>query len=339
MMKRIFTAIRRHSRTTVCASLLLLIIPGSGHGQATKPLKINWSSNSAAYLALWQASEQGYFDREGLAVQFTHILSTSRAMQAVVAGDIDVTTVDPVTLVQSSIAGADVKMFLAITNRFGFSVMVQPEIQTPEQLKGKVLGVTRYGSSTDTATRFILNQWKVVPMKDVALLQVGGVPEILSAMVAKQLAGGTVSPPTNTRARNMGFRELINLGSDGPEFPSVALGTNSRMLSQSEVMRKFVRAYIQGLYHFRRDKASSIKTVEKYLRLSDREVLEDTYRQFRDYIAEPPTISKPGFEQVIRLVAETNSKARGKAPSDFVDERALEEQAKNGFLDSVRNQK
>ena len=94
MMKRIFTAIRRHSRTTVCASLLLLIIPGSGHGQATKPLKVNWSSNSAAYLALWMAQEQGYFEREGLTVEFAHILSTSRALQAVVAGDIDITTVD-----------------------------------------------------------------------------------------------------------------------------------------------------------------------------------------------------------------------------------------------------
>jgi hypothetical protein len=104
-------------------------------------------------------------------------------------------------------------------------------------------------------------------------------------------------------------------------------------------MRKFVRGYIQGLYHFRRDKGASIRAVEKYLRLSDRDVLEDTYRQFRDYIAEPPYISKSGFEHVIRLVAETNSKARGKPPSDFVDERALEEQARNGFLDLVRNQK
>lgn len=157
-------------------------------------------------------------------------------------------------------------------------------------------------------------------------------------MAAKQLAGGALSPPTNTRARNMGFREMINLGY-GPEFPSVALGTNSRVLAQSEVMRKFVRGYIQGLYRFRRDKTSSIRAVEKYLRISDRDVLEDTYRQFRDYIAEPPFISKPGLEQVIRLVAETNTKVRGKAASEFVDERALEEQAKNGFLDSLRNQK
>jgi len=331
--------IRQHSNMSLCAVLLFVMIPALGRGQGTKPLKVNWSSNSAAYLALWMVQEQGYFEREGLTVEFAHILSTSRALQAVVAGDIDITTVDPVTSIQSSLAGADVKMFLAITNRFGFSVMVQPEIQTPQELKGKVLGVTRYGSSTDTALRFILNQWRVVPMKDVALLQVGGVPEILSAMAAKQLAGGALSPPTNTRARNMGFRELINLGTDGPEFPSVALGTNSRVLAQSEVMRKFVRGYIQGLYRFRRDKASSIRAVEKYLRLSDRDVLEDTYRQFRDYIAEPPFISKPGLEQVIRLVAETNSKARGKASSDFIDERALAEQSKNGFLDLVRNQK
>jgi hypothetical protein len=158
-------------------------------------------------------------------------------------------------------------------------------------------------------------------------------------MAAKQLAGGALSPPTNTRARNMGFRELVNLGTAGPEFPSVAFGTNSRVLAQSEVMRKFVRGYIHGLYRFRRDKASSIRAVEKYLRLNDRDVLEDTYRQFRDYIAQPPFISKPGLEQVIRLVAETTSEARGKAASDFVDERALEEQSKNGFLDSVRKQK
>ena len=126
---------------------------------------------------------------------------------------------------------------------------------------------------------------------------------------------------------------------DGPEFPSVALGTTSRILSQSEIMRRFVRAYIQGLYQFRRDKASSMKAVEKYLRLSDRDVLEDTYRQFRDYVAEPPYISKSGLEQVIRLVAEKDTKARGKVPSDFVDERALEDQARNDFLDAAKNQK
>ena len=338
-MKRFLRQIRQNSITTLCAAVLLVTIPGAGRSQGVKPLKVNWSANSAAYVALWLAHEQGYFEREGLPVQFTHILSTSRSLQAVMAGDIDITTVDPVTVVQSSLAGVDVKMFLAITNRFGFSVMVQPEIQTPQDLKGKVLGVTRYGSSTDTAIRFILNQWKIVPMKDVALLQVGGVPEILSAMAAKQLAGGTLSPPTNTRAKSMGFRELVNLGTDGPEFPSVALGTTSRILSQSEIMRRFVRAYIQGLYQFRRDKASSMKAVEKYLRLSDRDVLEDTYRQFRDYVAEPPYISKSGLEQVIRLVAEKDNKARGKVPSDFVDERALEDQARNGFLDAAKNQK
>src|SRR3990172_7780652 len=159
-MKGIFREIRHHSKTSLCAALLLLMIPGAGRSQGTKPLKVNWSSNSDAYLALWLAHEQGYFDREGLTVQFTHILSTSRALQAVVAGDIDVTTVDPVTSIQSNLAGADVKMFLAITNRFGFSVMVQPEIQTPQELKGKVLGVTRYGSSTDKAICFFLKQWR-----------------------------------------------------------------------------------------------------------------------------------------------------------------------------------
>jgi len=96
-MKGFFRAIRQYSKTSLCAALLLLMIPGAGRSQGTKPLKVNWSSNSAAYLALWLAHEQGYFDREGLTVQFAHILSTSRALQAVVAGDIDVTTVDPVT--------------------------------------------------------------------------------------------------------------------------------------------------------------------------------------------------------------------------------------------------
>jgi ABC-type nitrate/sulfonate/bicarbonate transport system substrate-binding protein len=150
------------------------------------------------------AQEQGYFEREGLTVEFAHILSTSRALQAVVAGDIDITTVDPVTVVQSSLAGADVKMFLAITNRFGFSVMVQPEIQTPQELKGKVLGVTRYGSSTDTALRFILNQWKVVPMKDVALLQVGGSPRYSARW-----------PQSNWRAAPFRLRPILAPGTWG----------------------------------------------------------------------------------------------------------------------------
>lgn len=293
-------------------------------------LKVNWTATSGAMSPLWVAMEKGHFARNGLDVEFTHITSSSKAIQTMIAGDIVFTTMDPQTVIQANSQGTDVRMVVAITNRFAFSLMVQPEITKPEDLKGKSIGITRYGSSTHTATLYLLREWGLE--KDVKLLQFQEVPAILAGLVAKQIQGGTVSPPTNSRARKQGFRELVNLGVDGPEYPSVAVGTRKSFIdANGDVVRRFVRSYSEGLQTFKSSASVGMEVIKKYTRVEDPSILEDAYNQFARYISDVPYVSVKGMEAIIAELAEKDPKVRGAKPEEFMDMSFVRELENQGF--------
>jgi len=282
-------------------------------------LKVNWTATSAAMSPLWVAMDKGYFAGNGLDVEFTHITSSSKAIQTMIAGDIVFTTMDPQTVIQANSQGTDVRMVVAITNRFAFSLMVQPEIAKPEDLKGKSIGIL-----------YVLREWGLE--KDVKLLQFQEVPAILAGLMAKQIQGGTVSPPTNSRARKQGFRELINLGVDGPEYPSVAVGTRKAFIDANpDAVRRFVRSYSEGLQGFKSSASVGMEVIKKYTRVSDPEILADAYNQFARYIEDIPYVSVKGMERIIAELAEKDPKVRGAKPDDFMDMRFVRELESQGF--------
>jgi len=280
-------------------------------------IMVNWTATSGAMSPLWVAMGKGYFAKNGLDVEFAHITSSSKAIQAMIAGDIAFTTMDPLTVIQANSQGADVRMVVGITNRLAFSLMVQPEIARPEDLKGKSIGITRFGSSTHTATLYFLRESGLE--KDVKLLQFQEVPAILAGLMAKQIQGGTVSPPTNSRARKEGFRELINLGVEGPEYPSVA------------AVRRFVRSYSEGLLTFKSSASAGMEVIKKYTKVDDPSILEDAYGQFARYIADVPYVSVKGMETILAELAEKDPKVRGLKPDAFMDMSFVRELDNQGF--------
>src|SRR5574341_1286647 len=111
------------------------------------------------------------------------------------------------------------------------------------------------------------------------------VPNILAALMAGQIDAGTVSPPTNSRARKAGLRELMNLAKDGPEYVSVAIGTTRAYIKANEdTVRRVVRAYAEGVHLFRTNKQVGIRVLAKYTKLKEQDILEDAYNQFQDYL-------------------------------------------------------
>jgi ABC-type nitrate/sulfonate/bicarbonate transport system substrate-binding protein len=203
--------------------------------------------------------------------------------------------------------------------------MAKPEFKRIGDLKGKKIGITRIGSSTHTSALFALGS-AGLRTNDYQLLPLVEVPNIYTALAAGQIDAGVMSPPTNARAKRSGFVELMNIAKEGPEFVSVAVGTSRSYIKANEdVVRRVVRAYAEGVQIFKANKAAALRMIQKQLKVTDPEIQEDTYSQFRDYLEYPPYVSRKGMEAVLAEIAEKDPAARKVKAEDFIEMRFVAE--------------
>jgi NitT/TauT family transport system substrate-binding protein len=304
------------------------------------PAKLNVviSGQSGTFSGLFVAAEAGYFQEEGLDVTFTNVDSSQRAIPVLLSGEAQFSSLDAQTVVQTNLKGGDLRIIASATNRLVFSVMVDPSIKTPADLKGRRLGITSLGSGTHTAAVQALNLLKLEPDKDVALVPLNNAPNIFIGMQAKQVDGGVVSPPTNTRAKLSGFQELINLATDGPDYPSIAIGSTQSFLSKNpQAAAAFVRAYSRALHRYKTDQAMAVKAMGHYLQLDDQSVLEDTWKQYTPIFDDVPYVSERGVQNVIDTVAQTMPEAVGATPERFLDSSYVRQLEEGGFYKTLLN--
>ena len=312
-------------------SLLLLVILVSP-AWAQKNVRINWTAVTGAQSGMFMAKQEGLFKKNGLDVELIHIPSSSRAIQAILAGEIAISFMDGSNAAQANLKGANLALVAGATNRMVFSLMAKPEIKSVNDLRGKKIGITRVGSSTHTSALFALGQAGLKPA-DYQILPLVEVPNIFTALAAGQIDAGVVSPPTNSRARKAGFKELVNLAKDGPDYVSVAVGTSRSYLGANEdTVRRVVRSYAEGVYLFKTNKAAALKMIQNQLRVSDVDIQEDTHNQFRQYLEYPPYVNRKAMEAVLAELGDKESAAKTAKPEDFVDMRFVAELDKEGFF-------
>jgi ABC-type nitrate/sulfonate/bicarbonate transport system substrate-binding protein len=168
---------------------------------------------------------------------------------------------------------------------------------------------------------------------DYTLLQLGEVPNILTTLLAGQIDAGALSPPTNSRAKKAGLQELINLGVDGPEYPSTVIAsTRAYVKSNPDNTRRMVRALGEGLYIFKGNRQIGIRAIQKYARLNDPDILEDTYNQFRDAFDAVPYVSRTGIASLLASMGEKDAKIRQIKYEDVADMRFVAEAEKEGVF-------
>jgi NitT/TauT family transport system substrate-binding protein len=271
---------------------------------AQSPIRINWTAVTGAQSGMFMAKQEGLFKKHGLDVELIHIPSSSRAIQAILAGEIVFSFMDGSNFAQANLKGANLALMAGATNRQVFSLMARSEFKRITDLKGKKIGITRIGSSTHTSALYALGS-AGLRTNDYQLLPLLEVPNIFTALAAGQIDAGVMSPPTNARAKKAGFVELMNVAKEGPEFVSVAIGTTRSYIKANEdVVRRVVRAYAEGVQIFKNNKPAALKMIANQLKVKEAEIQEDTYTQFRDYLEYPPYVSRKGMEAVLAEIAE-----------------------------------
>ena len=315
-------------RLFLVIAMVLVVVPA----RAQQKVRINWTAVTGAQSGIFMAQREGLFKKNGLEVELIHIPSSSRAIQAILAGEIAISFMDGSNAVQANLKGANLALVAGATNRMVFSLMAKPEFKSVSDLRGKKIGITRVGSSTHTSALYVLNQAGLRP-SDYQILPLVEVPNIFTALAAGQIDAGVVSPPTNSRARKAGFRELANLAKDGPEYVSVAVGTSRNYVSANEdIVRRVVRSYAEGVQIFKNNKAAALKMIQNQLKVKDLDIQEDTYNQFRQYLEYPPYVSRKGIGTVVADVAEKEPAAKSAKAEDFIDMRFVAELDKEGFF-------
>ncbi len=293
-------------------------------------VKFNWTAVSGASSGLWTAFEAGYFKDENLDVTLEHIASSSTAVAALLSKKIDFTHLDGEVDIDANLTGGNIRMVYAITNKLVFSVMTKKDITKPEQLKGKKLGITRIGSSTDTAARLALSRWGLKPDADVSFIGLSEVPSIFTALSSGAVDAGVVSPPTSYRAKDAGFYELLNLATDGPDWPSVGIGATAEYVKANpDVVTRVIKAYSKGVWRYKTDKAFALTVLKKYLKVDDQKILESTWTDFSKYLAVPPY--PKGFENVFKRYTEEGKDVSKLKMTDLVDTTAVKALDDAGF--------
>src|SRR5438132_8909665 len=243
-----------------------------------QPMRIAVGAASVSSLPTWVAHDAGYFAREGVPAELIYIRGGPQTMSALVSGEVPFVQIYGGALVAAGLTGVDTVIVAGLVNQPFFSIITAKGIDKPEDLRGKKIGISTFGSATDFALRLALKKWGLKADSEVSILQMRGVPEILPAMASGALHGGVMSPPTNMMAIRAGFKELAYLPQIGISFQHTSLATTRRYLEKNRpTALKVMRAYHSAIERIKSDKAYTLKTLSKYMSTSDTVVLDYSY--------------------------------------------------------------
>ena len=309
-----------------------IFLPGVA---AAAPLRIAYSAISGAMASLWVAQEGAYFKREGLDTELLYIGGGSLLIQSMLSGEVPFAYGPSVPVINASLHGADLVLIGNTGNALVFSIMSRPEIKQPANLKGKKLGVTRLGGSTDWALDAALKRWGI-ERRELVVIQTGGMPEGLAALSSGALDAVVLSPPSNFRALKTGMHELVDVGQLGVVFPNTPLSTTRRFVkAQRETTLRFLRGFTQGLNRLRTDKAFSMKVLSKYTKVVDPETLAELYQTFGVHYSGDriPYVRAEGVAEILKKIPGKESQ-EAKA-DEFIDNGLLKELDQSGWFRTV----
>src|SRR5882724_1601357 len=271
-----------------CLFILLTATPGHS-AETLQKLRVAYAAITAAFAIPWLAKEAGIFQRHGLDVELVYIASGSRAVQTLVGGSVDVAAFGGPAGIDAQLAGADTVYVGIPVNRVIVFTVAAPQIQRVEELRGKMIGVTRIGTVTDFFTRLYLRQNGLVPDRDVMIRQTGGLPETLAALKAGQIEGGTFGFPAVLHARAAGFRVLVYYNTSGYRYPLSSIIVTQKLLrTQESAIRAFLEAHIEAVHRFKTDPSFAMNVIGKYTQTTEKAMLEETQRVYADAFERVP---------------------------------------------------
>ena len=320
----------------VAVSLLGLVAIGlSSSADAAEPERINvcYSSIAATSITTWVPYEAGIYKKYGLDVRIIYVAG-AQAITTLVSGDTQIVQGSGAAAALSRLSGSDVTIIGTTINVIPMSLVTTPDIASLQDLRGKTFGVSRFGSLTDLGLRKAVGEFGLDANKDIKMIQTGGVPEILLFMQQGVIKGGLISSPTLEKAKELGYKEFMNLGELKFRYPGTALvTTDSFIRSRPQTVNRFLKATLEGIKYAKSNPDYTIRILGKYTRTTDIKLLASAFKSYvLGYIRDVPTVTQAEMEGVVEDIATRNPKAKSVDSRQFYDPGPLDQLAKEGFI-------
>jgi NitT/TauT family transport system substrate-binding protein len=315
-------------------SLFLTLSCSIASAQVTK-VNLGYTVIGAASLPAWVAKEAGIFRENGLEVNLVYFRGGTTGVMALLSRDVPIIQMAGPAIINASLRGADAVMIaggIVIADQW---LMSRPEIKTSKQLKGGSVAVAAFGTLSDFLARHALQKMGLTPVKDVAIVQIGTVPDRLSALQTGKVQAAILGAPDIFVAEKNGF---YILESASMPYQTVGVATTRRFIREfPHVVRSYIKSQIEAVHRIKTDREMGKKVLVKYLGSQDKDILERTYdRTIPDDKLPPkqyPTLE--GIKNILEPLAQTDPKAKAAKPEDFVDMSFIKELDQSGFIDSL----
>lgn len=279
------------------------------------------AATSTENVVLALAKDAGILKKHDLEPQIILIATGGTlAMQALVGKSLDLLTTGATPFLHAYLEGADVKIIGGVNNRLAYTLVARGNITTPAQLKGKVVGITRFGSIDELATKTALSQMGLNPKTDVTIIQAGGSASRLAALHSGAIDASSLASGYSYVARKYGFNVLLDFVQKNIEYMMTGVvARNDFLQGHGDTVRRFMTAYIEGIRYYKSHREEAIKKILEAIRTDDRQIAEADY----DYRARAlPDDGKPtfkGMQWAIDEMAKENSKAKTVRPEQVID--------------------
>jgi len=299
-------------------------------------LMVGYSGVTAIQAPFWIMKDAGYFKQEGLDADLIYIASSSTMAQAMMAGEVEISTANSQAVVDTGLQGGDLVAVGAFVNFVALYVIAAPEIKSVQDLRGKPVGVTRFGATTDFAMQMFLKKYGLEPVRDVPIIQIGGVPELAAALSKKSIYAAAMSYPMGLVAQQAGMKVLANLAKEEIPFLHQGLTTTGKFLRERRAHAKaLVRAYGRAVHFMHTRKEESKAIVSRYTKVTDPSMLEGTMQYAYDFVQKVPLVKREAFQATLDESGKKNPKAKQARPEQFYDNSLVQELVKEGFFTSL----
>lgn len=278
----------------------------------------------------------GFFKKHGLDVKPIIMAGSSTAIAAMLSGDVNLIGIGASGLINAHLAGRDAEMVAGIVNFAPYELIVSKEIQRIEELKGKKIGIARFGGSADFLARWGLEKYGLKPGKDVTILQVGGNAERMAAVSQGAIQATLLEQAFAHLAKKTGLRSLLDYSTAGFDYQHNGMGTTKSFVEKNrDLMDRFLRAMIEGIHRYKTDRAFGLKVLERHLRVQDAETIQSAYDYYTPKTSLVPYVNMKGMKFLLDTIVEGNPKAKNVKPDDIVDHSILKAIEASGFVKQV----
>ena len=325
---------KRHRILIWATPLLLGLFATPSASWSLEKVRLGYSGVGSGEEVHHFTKEVGLFNKSGLDVEIVYIPGGSTVVQAMASGEVQFGRGSATEVVSAHMAGFQLKILAALINKFVYSFVTPATIAKPQDLKGRAVAISRFGSGSDFITRMALKSWGLEPGKDVTILQVGNSPERLAAIVGGKVHGSILSLSQTPRAKKLGLRVLADLSQIDTQYPQgVLYVTLSLIEKRPDLIRSFLSAYVEGIRQFKTNKQVAYNIIAKSSGLKDRAEIEEYHSLLsKSFLLDYPMPTLSGVKTVLEDLGSKNPKVREIKPEELLETRFLRDLKQSGSV-------